>query len=168
MISCVINGYECRGRNDGGFDGLHGFLMQRLPCEGGALVCKVSKRASNGGEVLDPNAHVSCDAKERMDISEVLAAGPVADLVDFGVVRNASFVIALVSKDGDCRDCDEELHHGDGGSGAEEPVEYAVDVAEVLPNEVADLWVSKDRLVPTTLDFVTRLWSLDGSVVDKG
>jgi len=71
-------------------------------------------------------------------------------------------------KDGDCGDCDEELYHGDGGSSTEELVEYAVDVAEVLPNEAADLWVSKDRLVPTTLNFVMRLRSLDGSVVDKG
>jgi len=146
VISCVINGYEYRGLNDGSFDGLHGLFMQCLPCEGGALACKVSERASNGGEVLDPNVHVSCDAEECADISEVLAAGPVADLVNFGVVRNATFIIALVSKDGDCRDCDEELHRGDGGSSTEEPVEYMVDVIEVLPNEAMDLWVSKDRL----------------------
>jgi len=168
VISCVINGYECRGLDDGGFDGLHSLFMWRLPCEGGALACKVGERASNGGEVLDPNAHVSRDAKEHADISEVLAAGPVADLVNFGVIGNVSFVIALVSKDGDCRDCNKELCRGDGGSGTEELVEYAVDVTEVLPYEAADLWVSKDRLIPTTLNFVMCLGSLDGSVVDEG
>jgi len=55
-----------------------------------------------------------------VDVGEGLAQGPVANVRDLGVVGNAPFVSALVSKNGDLGACNNDLLGGDGGaSGAE-------------------------------------------------
>ena len=101
--------------------------------------------------------HVAGDAKKGTDVREVLALRPFADLGDLGVVWDAAFVGALVSEDGDFWPCDGELLGGNGGSGAEEAVEDAMDIVDVHPNELADLWVSWNHLVPSVLSFETGL-----------
>jgi len=142
--------------------------MWRLPHEGGAFAGKVDKWPGNGRIILDPDAHVASDAKEHADIGKVLAVGPVVDLVDLGVIGDVAFIIALVPENGNFRHSDKRLHHGDGGSGAQETVEDAVDIANLLPNEAADLRVSKDGLVPTTLDFVVHRQAFDAYVIHEG
>jgi len=131
-------------------------------------VGKVNKRPGDGRIILDPDAHVASNAKERADIGKVLAVGPVADLVDLGVIGDVAFIIALVPENGDFRHGDKKLCCRDGGSGAQEMVEDAVDVADMLPNKAADLRVSKDGLVPTTLDFIVRCWAFDACVIHEG
>ena len=101
------------------------------------------------GIILDPDLHVSGDAKEGVDIREVLALRPVADFGNFGVVRDAAFVGALVSKDGDFRLGDGKLLGRDGGTGAEKAVEDTMDIVDVDPDKAADLWVSGDSLIPS-------------------
>ena len=55
-----------------------------------------------------------------MDVGEGLAGGLVANARDLGVVGNAPFISALVSKDGDVGACNDDLFGKDGGaSGAE-------------------------------------------------
>ena len=40
-------------------------------------------------------------------------------------------------------------------------------IVEVLPNEVSDLQVSWDDLIPTTLDFIAGWVSFDSSVINE-
>jgi hypothetical protein len=63
----------------------------------------------NGGVILDPDAHVASNAEEGMNVGEGLTLGPVIDLSDLGVVRNAAFVVALVSEDSNFRNGDSNL-----------------------------------------------------------
>jgi hypothetical protein len=51
-----------------------------FPYKGCAFASEVDKWVGNGRIILDPNAHVAHDAKEGMDIGEVLGIGPVTDL----------------------------------------------------------------------------------------
>jgi len=120
------------------------------------------------GVVFDPDVHVAGDAKKGVDVGEVLALRPFADLGDLGVVWDAAFVGALVSEDGDFRPCDGELLGGNSGSGTEEAVEDAMDIVDMHPNESADLQVSWNRLVPSILGFETGLGAFDVCVVQKG
>jgi len=68
-----------------------------LPNEGCTFASEIDEWPSDGGEVLDPYAHVAGDAKEGVDVGEVFAVGPVTDFGNLGVVGNTAFVIALVS-----------------------------------------------------------------------
>jgi len=122
----------------------------------------------DGRIVLDPDAHISSKAKKGADIGEVLAFGPIADLCDLGIVRDAALVVAFVTKNCDFWNCKEELLGRDGGTGAEEAVKDAMYVVGMLPNKVADLAVSRDGLVPTILKFIMSCWSFDASIVQKG
>ena len=142
--------------------------MRCFPYKGGGFAGKVDEWAGDGGIIFDPDAHVASDAEEGADVGKVLASRPVADFVDLGVVRDAAFVVALVSENGDLRNGDEKLRRGDGGSGAEESVKDAVNITDVLPNEAADLRVSRDCLIPTILGFVAGSQSFDAGVVYEG
>jgi hypothetical protein len=122
----------------------------------------------DGGIVLDPDAHVAGDAEEGADVGEGLTLGPVTDLGDLGVVRNAAFIIALVPKDSDFWDGDGDLLGRDSGTGAEEVVEDAMDIVQVFPNEAADLWVSRSGFVPTILGLIVCHGPFDAGVVYKG
>ena len=79
------------------FERFHCLFMFFLPNEGHAFASEIDEWPSDGGEVLDPYAHVAGDAEEGMDVGEVFAVRPVADFGDLGVVGNAAFIIALVS-----------------------------------------------------------------------
>jgi len=57
-----------------------------------------------------------------VDVREGLAGGPVVNVRDLGVVGNAPFVSALVSKDGDVGACNDDLFGGDGGTSGVEAV----------------------------------------------
>ena len=46
-------------------------------------------------------------AEESTDVGEGLAAGPVADLGDLGVIGDAAFIVAPVSEDDDFEDGNE-------------------------------------------------------------
>ena len=116
--------------------------MLFVPHKRGAFAGKVDKWASNSQVALDPDVHVAGNAEKGTDVGEVLAIGPVPDLGNLGVVGDAPFIVAFVSKDDNFRDSNEELLRGDGGTGTEELMEYAVDVVQMLPNEVVDLVVS--------------------------
>ena len=142
--------------------------MLFTPYEGGALASKVDEWASNGRVALDPNAHVAGDAKKGADVGEVLAVRPVPDLGHLGVIRDAAFIVALVSEDDNFRDGNEELLRGDGGTSTEESMEYSVDVVQMFPDETADLIVSRNCFVPSVLGFITRWRAFDASVVHKG
>ena len=112
--------------------------------------------------------YVAGNAKKGADVGEVLAIRLVSDLGNLGVVGDVPFIVAFVSKDDNFRDGDEELLCGDGGTGTEESMEYAVDVIQMLPNEVVDLVVSRNCFVPSILGFITCWWAFDTSVVHKG
>jgi len=112
--------------------------------------------------------HISSKAKKGVDIREVLAFRPISDLRDFGIVRDAAFVVAFVTEDCDFWDREEELLGRDGGTSAEEAVKDAMYIVGMLPNKAADLAVSGDGLVPTVLEFVTSCWSFNASVIQKG
>ena len=142
--------------------------MLFFPFEGGAFASQIDKRAGNCGVVLDPDAHVAGDAKESADVGEILAFGPVANLHDFGVVRDAALIIASVPKDGNFWCSDGKLLGRYGCAGTKKAVKDAVDITDVLPDEVMDLQVSRNRLIPSVLKFVTCLWSLDTGIVHKG
>jgi len=117
---------------------------------------------------LDPDAHVTSDAKKSADVGEILAFGPVVNFCDFGVIRDLALVIASVPEDGDFRCSDGELLGRYGCTGTKEVVKDVVDITDVLPDEVMDLRVSWNRLIPSVLKFITCLWSLDAGVVYKG
>ena len=168
MISSVIDGNECRGLDDGIFEGLHGFLMWCFPYKGGGFVGKVDEQAGNGRIIFDPDTHVTSNAKEGTDVRKVLTSWPVVDFVNLGVVRDAAFMVALVYENGDLRDGDKKLRCGDGSSGTEESVKNMVNITDMLPNKAADLWVSRDHLIPTILGFVAGSWSFDAGVIYKG
>jgi hypothetical protein len=142
--------------------------MFLMPNEGGAFASKVDKWASDGRVTLDPYAHVAGDTKKGVDVGEVLAVGPVADLGNLGVVGDAAFVVAFVSEYDDFGDSDEEFLCRDGGASTKESMEYAVDVVQMFSDETADLVVSGNRLIPTVLGFVARWQTFDASVVHKG
>jgi len=57
-----------------------------------------------------------------VDVGEGLAGGPVANTRDLGVVGNAPFVSALVSKNGDLGACNDNLLGGDSGASSAEAV----------------------------------------------
>jgi hypothetical protein len=63
----------------------------------------------DGGVILDSDAHVASNAEEGANIGEGLTLGPVVDLSDLGVIRNAAFVVALVSKDSNFRNGNGDL-----------------------------------------------------------
>ena len=83
--------------DDSAFERFHRLFMFFLPNKGRAFASEINKWLSDGGEVLDPYAHVAGNAEEGTDVREVFAVRPVADFGDLGVVGNAAFVIALVS-----------------------------------------------------------------------
>jgi len=120
------------------------------------------------GIIFDPDAHVSGDAEEGADVREVLALRPVVDFGNFGVIRDAAFVGALVSEDGDFRLGNGKLLGGNGGAGAEKAVEDAMDIVDVNPDKVADLRVSRDSLIPSVLGFEVGLRTLDIHVIQEG
>jgi len=68
-----------------------------LPDKGCTFASEIDEWLGNGGEVLDPYMHVASNAKEGLDIREVLAVGPVTNFGNLGVVRDTAFIIALVS-----------------------------------------------------------------------
>jgi len=72
-------------------------FMFLLPNEGRTFASEIDEWPSDGREVLDPYAYVAGDAEKGVDVGEVFAVGPVADFGNLGVIRNAAFVIALVS-----------------------------------------------------------------------
>ena len=111
--------------------------------------------------------HVAGDAEEGTDIREVLANGPVMDFGNLGIVGDVAFVIALVSKYCDFGDGNLDLLHRDGGSGTMEMVENAVDVIEVLPDEVSNLGVGWNGFIPSILCLIVRRQSFDAGVIHK-
>jgi hypothetical protein len=72
-----------------------------------------------------------------------------------------------VAKYCDFGDSNGDLLGINGSAGTEKVVEDAMDVGEVLPDEVSDLWVSGDGLVPSVLGFVVGRWAFDASVIHK-
>ena len=96
MISCVVDSDKSRGINDGLFEGLHGGSAFLSPDEWLVLAGEVVEWASDGGVILDPDMHISCNAEKSTDIAKVLAGWPVVDLGCFGVVQDAAFICTLV------------------------------------------------------------------------
>jgi len=139
-----------------------------LPRKRRSLASEVDKQVGDGRIILDPDVHVASDAKEGTDVGECLASGPVTDLGYLGVVQNAAFVVALVAKDSDFGDGDGELLGRYGGSSAKEMVDDAMDVVEVLPDEVTNLRVSWNGLIPSVLSFIVGRGAFDVGVVHKG
>jgi hypothetical protein len=123
---------------------------------------------SNSEVTLDPDVHVAYDAKKGMDIGEVLAVGPVADLGNLGVVGDAAFVVAFVSKYDNLGDSDEEFLCRDGSTSTKESMEYVVDIIQMFPDKMANLVVSRNRLISTILSFVAHWQTLDAGVIHKG
>ena len=80
MISLVVDRNECGRVNNSVLKSLHGCGMFLCPYKGLIFVGEVVERASNGGVVLDPDLHVSGDAKKGTNIAKVLAWWQVADL----------------------------------------------------------------------------------------
>ena len=70
-----------------------------------------------------------------------------------------------MAKDGDFGNGDGDLLGGNGGASTEEAVENAMDVVEVLPDEVVDLGVSGNSFISFILGFVVGSGSLDAGVV---
>ena len=73
-----------------------------------------------------------------------------------------------MSEDGDFQDSDGDLLGRDSGASTEEAVEDAVDVIQVFPNEVTDLWVSRNGFIPTILGLIACRGPFDAGVVYKG
>src|SRR6266851_1293196 len=103
-----------------------------------------------------------------MDVSDVLARGPVTDLGCLGVVGDAAFVSTFVAQNDHLRDCDEKFLCGDCSTGTLEAVENVVDIGEMFPDEPADEWVSGDGFVPAICCFIACRRPLDATVVHKG
>src|SRR5882757_6473301 len=91
------------------FYGIHCVIVLLLPSESCAFAGEIDEWPGDGGVVADPDPHVACSAKKGADVREHLAPRPVADSGDLRVIRDTTFVVALVTKDGDFRDCDTEL-----------------------------------------------------------
>jgi hypothetical protein len=167
-VSGIIDGDESRRLNDSILKGLHGLLVLVLPDKEGIFASEVDERACDCRISLDPNAHVPGKTKESADISKGLAVGPVTYLGDFGVVGDMALVVALVPKDNDFGDCDEQLQGGNSGAGAVEAMEDAVDVIEVLPHKPAHLIVVGDRFKSAIVSLVASCRPLDATIVHKG
>jgi hypothetical protein len=73
-----------------------------------------------------------------VDIGEGLACRPVSDTSNLGVIQDATFVVALVSKDDDFRYSDEELFSRDSSASTAEVVENVVDIKKMLPDELTN------------------------------
>ena len=67
---------------------------------------------------MNPDAHVPGKAKEGTNIGKVLAVGPVTNSCNFGVVRDAALVVALVPQDDYFWDGNEQFLRQDSGSSA--------------------------------------------------
>src|SRR5487761_1177110 len=168
MISGIVDRDERGGLSDSIFETLHGSIVLLLPCKGCAFSGEVNEWSGDRGIALDPDAHVTGGAKECTDIGEILARGPVSDLVDLGVIGNAAVVIALVSEDDYFGDCYEQLLGRNCGSGASEAVEDAVYIVKVLPDEAAHLIVLGDCLESAVVGLVASRRPFDAAVVHKG
>jgi len=138
-----------------------------LPNEGGSLASEVYKWVYDGRVVFDPYPHITGKAKEGAYIGEVPTFMPVMDFGGFQVVRDMAFVVALVSKDYDFRDSNEEFLCQDSGISAAKAVEDMVDVVEMLPDEAAHLHIAWDRFEPSIVCFVAGLSSFDSTIIHK-
>ena len=83
------------------------------------------------------------------------------------IMTNTSIVSALVPEDDDFGARDDDLLGGDCGSCAAEPMQDAVDVLKVFPDEFADAGVLWNGLIITVVGLVTSCRSFDGSVVHE-
>ena len=83
--------------------------MLVLPNKFNVLSCEVDEGLSNIREIFDPYTHGACCSKECMNVCDCLAWWPSADFGNFRVIRDASFISALVSEDNDFRSCNKNL-----------------------------------------------------------
>jgi hypothetical protein len=167
-VSGIIDGDESRRLNDGVLKGLHGLLMLVLLDKEGVFVSEVNEQVCNCQISFDPNMHIPSETKESMDISEGLVVRPVAYLGDFGVVRDTALIVALVLKDNDFEDRDEQLWGRNGGASVVEAMENAVDVVEVLPHKLAHLIIIEDCFESTVVGLIVSCRPLDATIVHKG
>jgi len=72
-----------------------------------------------------------------------------------------------VPKYDDFRACNDDLLHGDGGSGGAKAMEDPMDVLQVLPDELANAGVLWDGVVTAVVGFVTSGQPFDGAVIDE-
>jgi hypothetical protein len=152
--------------DDGILEDLHGLLMLCLPNKRHTFACEVNKGASDRRVIVDPNPHEASGAKECSNIGEHFAGGPVPDACDLRIVGNVAFVVALVAQNYDFWYCYEQFHGRDGGAGAAEAVEDAMEVEQVLPDKPSDAGVIWDGLVLTTVDFISHRRSFDAAVIN--
>ena len=97
-----------------------------------------------------------------------LTLRPVVDFGNLGVIRYAAFIIVPVPKDGNFRNSNGNLFSRDSGAGTEKAMEDAMDIIQVFPNEVVDLWVSWNGFIPTILSLIACCGPFDAGVIYKG
>ena len=97
-----------------------------------------------------------------------MTIGPITDLGYFGVIGDAAIIVALVPKDDNFWDCNEEFLGRDGCTSAMKMVEYAVDIIQVFSDEMAHLIVCGDCLISTIVSFVVSCRPFYATIVHEG
>jgi hypothetical protein len=165
LARCVVNGDEGRWVDNGILEALHGLLTLFLPIKDHTLTHEINQGMGDGGIVADPNPHEASSPKKCLDVSECFAGGPVPDVRDLWIIRDAAFVVALVAKNDNLWYCHEQFLGRNSGTSAAEVVENAVEVEEMFPDESSYIMVLRDHLILPTIDLILCHGPLDAAVI---